>query len=461
MEKIVVVGSNHAGTAFINTVLDNAKDKEVVVFDQNSNISFLGCGMALWIGNQISGSEGLFYSNKELLSQKGAKIHIETAVKNINFDKKIVYATGKNGEEYAESYDKLVLATGSQPVVPRIPGIDLKNVQLVKLFQHAAEVIEKIQDPEIKDVVVVGAGYIGVELAEAFKRHGKNTTLIDIAETVLPVYYDPEFTDLMKKNLADNGVNLALGQTVQSIEGNGKVEKIVTDKGTYKADMVVLAIGFRPNNELGRDKLELFRNGAYKVDKRQQTSIKDVYAIGDCATVYDNSLNDTNYIALASNAVRSGLVAAFNIIGKDIESVGVQGSNGICIFDLKMVSTGLTVNRAKNFGIDADYTDFDDLQKPEFIEHDNPSVKIRIVFDKKTRVIIGAQMASFYDMSMGIHMFSLAIQEKVTIDKLALTDIFFLPHFNKPYNYITMAALKAPKKASCCTADGSCGCNHK
>jgi Pyridine nucleotide-disulphide oxidoreductase, dimerisation domain. len=108
-----------------------------------------------------------------------------------------------------------------------------------------------------------------------------------------------------------------------------------------------------------------------------------------------------------------------------------------------MVSTGLTLAKAKSLGIDALATDYDDLQKPEFIESENPSVKIRIVYDKNTRVIIGAQMASTYDMSMGIHMFSLAIQEKVTIDKLALTDIFFLPHFNKPYNYITMAAISA------------------
>ncbi|MDO4753371.1 MAG: FAD-dependent oxidoreductase [Bacillota bacterium] len=443
MEKIVVVGSNHAGTAFINTVLDHSKDKQVVVFDANSNISFLGCGMALWIGGQIRGSEGLFYSNKDKLTEKGANIHIETEVKNIDFDKKIVYAEGKNGEKYEETYDKLVFATGSLPIIPPIAGIELENVQRVKLFQDAAAVIKKLENPDIKDVVVVGAGYIGVELAEAFKRHGKNTTLIDIAETCLPTYYDPEFTSMMRDNLAKNGVKLAFGEAVKAIEGDGKVERVVTDKGVHKADMVVMAIGFRPNCALGKDRLETFRNGAYVVNKRQETSEKDVYAIGDCATVYDNAINDKNYIALASNAVRSGLVAAFNILGKDIESVGVQGSNGICIFDLKMVSTGITYTRAKNMGIDAEYTDFEDLQKATFMEDDNYRVKIRIVYDKKSRVIIGAQIASLHDVSLLIHMFSLAIQEKVTIDKLALTDLFFLPHFNQPYNYVTMAALTA------------------
>ena len=150
-------------------------------------------------------------------------------------------------------------------------------------------------------------------------------------------------------------------------------------------------------------------------------------------------------IALASNAVRTGLVAALNAGGDGdvVESAGVQGSNGICIYDLKMVSTGLTLEKAKRFGYNAAVTEYTDLQKPEFIEHDNHEVKIKIVYDKDSRVILGAQIASKEDISMGIHLFSLAIQEKVTIEKLALTDIFFLPHFNKPYNYITMAALSA------------------
>ncbi|MDY2794497.1 MAG: FAD-dependent oxidoreductase [Peptostreptococcus porci] len=444
MSKIIVVGSNHAGTAAIKTILGNYEGNEVVVYDKNNNISFLGCGMALWIGNQISGAEGLFYATKESLEEMGAKVHMEADVHKIDFENKKVYVTLSDGTEVEDSYDKIILATGSLPIIPTIPGKDLENVQQVKLYQNAAEVIKKLENPEIKDITVVGAGYIGVELAEAFERHGKNVTMVDIADTCLPAYYDEPFTSLMKKNLEDHNINLEFGQAVQEIKGeNGKVTAVVTDKKEIKADMVILSIGFRPNNALGKDSLELFRNGAYLVNKKQETSIKDVYAIGDCATVYDNTIDDRNYIALATNAVRSGIVAAHNAAGTEIESIGVQGSNGISIYDLKMVSTGITVAKAEKLGIEVGYTDFEDLQKPAFIETSNPSVKLRIVYDKKTRVVLGAQMASEYDMSMGIHMFSLAIQEKVTIERLALLDIFFLPHFNQPYNYITMAAITA------------------
>ena len=457
MSKIVVIGANHAGTACINTILDNfGNENEVVVFDQNSNISFLGCGMALWIGKQIDGPEGLFYSDKEKLEAKGAKVYMESPVLSVDYDKKEVIAL-VNGQEHLESYDKLIFATGSQPIIPPIKGVELvegnrefkatlENVQFVKLYQNSAEVIEKLKNNEgINRVAVVGAGYIGVELAEAFERLGKEVTLIDVADTCLAGYYDRELSDLMSKNLADHGITLAYGQTVQAVEGEGKVERIVTDKETFDVDMVIMAVGFRPNTALGAGKIELFRNGAFLVDKKQETSIPGVYAVGDCATIYDNSLGKMSYIALASNAVRSGIVGAYNATGHELEGIGVQGSNGINIYDLKMVSTGLTLEKAKAAGYDAVETGFNDLQKPEFIKHDNHEVAIRIVFDKDTRVILGAQMASHEDISMGIHLFSLAIQEKVTIDKLALTDIFFLPHFNKPYNYITMAALTAEK----------------
>lgn len=441
-EKIVVIGANHAGTAALNTILDNY-DKEVVAYDANSNISFLGCGMALWIGNQIPSSDGLFYSSSKALEEKGAVVNMETAVQSIDFDKKIIHAVTKSGEAKEETYDKLILATGSRPIEPKIPGADLKNVQYVKLFQHAQDVIDKLQDDSIKHVTVVGAGYIGVELAEAFKRNGREVTMVDLAETCLSGYYDEEFSDLMNKNLTDNGVNIAYGESVLRLEGNDKVEKVVTDKNEYKTDMVIFCVGFRPNNDLGKDSLELFKNGAYLTNKRQETSIKDVYAVGDCATVYDNAIKDRNYIALATNAVRSGIIAAHNACGTDLETIGVQGSNGISIWGLNMVSSGISLGKALKLGYNAVATDYEDYQKPGFIEEGNYKVKIRIVYDKDSRRVLGAQVASEHDISMIIHMFSLAIQEEVTIDKLKLFDVFFLPHFNQPYNYITMAALTA------------------
>ncbi|MDR0719157.1 MAG: FAD-dependent oxidoreductase, partial [Treponema sp.] len=297
MSKIVLIGANHAGTAAANTILDNYPGNELVIFDRNSNISYLGCGTALWIGRQIDGYEGLFYANKETFTGKKAVVHMETEVTRIDFDAKKVYAKNSGGGEIVESYDKLIIATGSIPITPKIPGLDMANVEYVKLFQQGQEINRILEDNGIKNVAVVGAGYIGVELAEAVHRRGKNVLLFEAEDTCLASYYDEWFTRDMDKLLSDNGIQLHFEELVQEVKGSGKVQSLVTNKGEYPVELVIMAIGFRPNTALAKDSLETFSNGAYKVNLKQETSKPGVYAIGDCATVYSNAVENSAYIA--------------------------------------------------------------------------------------------------------------------------------------------------------------------
>lgn len=443
MTKTVIIGTNHAGLAAANAILDKKNNDEVVMIEKNANFSYLSCGTALWVGRQIDTVEGLFYTNREDFEAKGAKVRLQTTVDQIDFEEKKVHAVDDNGKKITESYDKLVLATGSKPISPKVPGRHLKNISFMKQFDEGQFIDQTLAEEAIQTVAVIGAGYIGVEIAEAAKRRGKEVLLFDAMDRCLPNYYDPEFTAAMDKNLADHGIKLHYGELVKEYKGNEKVEKIVTEKAEYPVDLVINAIGFLPNSQLGKDHLELFTNGAYLVDRHQQTSDPDVYAVGDCATIYSNALQGTTYIALATNAVRTGIVAGENIAGNPIESPGVQGSNGISIFGYHMVSTGYSAAAAKKFNLEVKYTDFEDTQKPAFMKENN-QVKLRIVYEAKSRRIVGAQMASTTkDISMAIHMFSLAIERKVTIDELGLLDLFFLPHFNQPYNYINKAALAA------------------
>ncbi len=443
MAKVILIGANHAGTACANTIL-SSKENELTIYDRNDNISFLGCGMALWIGEQIKGSDGLFYNCPENFIKAGAKVFMNSEVLDVDFDKKEVKVRLASGEIINDNYDKLVFATGSAPNIPNVPGVDLEGVQKVKLFQHAKEVIDKLEQKDYKRIAVLGGGYIGIELAEAFERLNKEVVLIDQADHILGNNFDRDFSDDLLEIMKEKGIEFKLGQKLVEVIGkDGKVSAIRTDKETIDCDMVILAIGFHPNSSLGGDRIERYQNGAYLVNKKQETSIKDVYAIGDCATLFDNARQRTNYIALATNAVRSGLVAGHNINNVAIESLGVQGSSALMIYDYKLVATGMTLAAAKKEGIEALATDFEDLQKPAFMEVENPKVKIRIVYRKDNRVVLGCQLASNYDMSAAIHLFSLAIQKQVTIDEIALCDIFFMPHFNQPYNYITMAAYTA------------------
>lgn len=443
--KIVIIGTNHAGIAAANTLLDNYPGHEITMIDRNSNMSYLGCGTALWVGRQIDQPNELFYARPDDFEAKGAKVLTETEVSSIDFEQKKVYATTKAGEEHVEDYDKLILAMGSRPIIPKITGNELEGIHFLKLFQEGQAVDEEFAKEEVKRIAVIGAGYIGTEIAEAAKRRGKEVLLFDAETTSLASYYDEDFAKGMDENLANHGVELHFGETAEAFKGtNGRVSQIVTNKGTYDVDMVINCIGFTANSTLVGDKLDTHRNGAVKVDKHQQTSNPDVYAVGDVATIYSNALQDFTYIALASNAVRSGIVAGHNIGGTVLESAGVQGSNGISIFGYNMTSTGFSVKAAQKFGLEVAYTDFEDKQKAWFLHENNDTVKIRIVYEKSSRRIVGAQMASYGEIIAGnINMFSLAIQDQKTIDELALLDLFFLPHFNSPYNYMTVAALKA------------------
>ncbi|HJF18383.1 MAG TPA: FAD-dependent oxidoreductase [Aeriscardovia aeriphila] len=445
-QKVIVIGANHAGISATTHVLDLDKDAQVHVFDADKYMSFLACGMALWIGNQISTGDGLFYSSREQLEAAGAKVSTETEITGIDYEKKTVTYKTKDGEEGSESYDKLVLATGSSPIIPRLPGIDLPYVQRAKQYEDAQKAVEQLKhDDSVKTVTVVGAGYIGAELAEAYQRAGKKVILIDALDRILGTHFDRDFSEVMADRMRSKGIEIHLGELVQRFEGEDRVRSVVTNKGTYDTDLVIMCIGFRPNTSLARGHLQLFRNGAILVDKHQRTSDPDVYAVGDCATTFDNSIQATSYIALATNAVRSGMIAGMNIAGRDIESCGVEGSSGLCLFDLKMVCTGQTVETAAQSGIQAEQVDLTDTQKPAFMNEvgENPEVKIRIVYRRDNHEVIGAQLMSEYDMSATIHMFSLAIQERVTIERIALSDIFFMPHFNQPHSYINEAALQA------------------
>jgi NADPH-dependent 2,4-dienoyl-CoA reductase/sulfur reductase-like enzyme len=440
MSKIILIGANHAGTAAANTIL-GYPGHELTVIDRNDNISYLGCGTALWIGRQIDGSDGLFYSSPEALRDKGARVLMETEAKRIDYMAKTVTVTDRDGKSEVIPYDKLIIATGSLPIIPRLPGVELENIQSVKLFQDGERANALLDDPEIKNVAIIGAGYIGVELAEAVRRRGKNALLFEAESRSLSSYYDEWLTDGMDDVLRENGVELHFNERVAQFKGDKRVSAVVTDKGEYPIQMAIMAIGFRPNSELTAG-LDSLPNGAVRVDRHQLTSEADVYAIGDCASIWSNATGAEAYIALATNAVRSGIVAAHNACGTELASPGVQGSNGISIYGYNMVSTGLSETAAKKAGFDVLVTDYEDLQKPAFMA-DNHSVKLRIVYDAHTRRVLGAQLASYENISMGIHMFSLAVEEGVTIDKLKLLDIFFLPHFNQPYNYITMAAISA------------------
>lgn len=443
--KVVVIGCTHAGTAAIKNLRALNPDAEVTVFERNDNISFLSCGIALYVGGVVNNPKGLFYSSPEELKSLGVNTKMKHDVKSVDIKgKKLTVENLETGEVFDETFDKLIITSGSWPIIPRnIEGIDLENVLLCKNYNHANEIIERSKS--VKRVVVVGAGYIGVELVEAFRDNGKEVILVDAEDRILSKYFDKEFTDVAEESFREKGIVLATGEKVVKIEGtNGKVSKIITDKNEYETDMVIMCIGFVPNTALFKNQLEMLPNGAIKVDEYMRTSDKDVMAAGDCCSVFYNPLNMERYIPLATNAVRMGTLAGLNLVENKAKSLGTQGTSGIKIYENNMAATGITEALARSLELEIETVIVTDNYRPEFMPT-YEKVTLKVVFDKYTRIVLGAQLNSKVDLTQSINTLSVCIQNHMTIDDLAFVDFFFQPHYNKPWNFINLAGLAALK----------------
>ncbi|HFI0464007.1 TPA: FAD-dependent oxidoreductase [Streptococcus suis] len=440
--KVVVIGCTHAGTAAVKTILNDNPGTEVVVYERNDNISFLSCGIALYVGGVVKDPQGLFYSNPQELAAMGAQVHMEHDVTNVDVDNKTVTVTDlKTGQVHETNYDKLVITTGSWPILPPFEGFDLENVQLCKNYNQAKEIFARKNDA--KKVVVIGGGYIGIELVEAFALEGKEVTLIDGLDRILNKYLDAEFTDVLTEDLRQRNVTVQLNEMVSRFEGeNGKVTKVVTDKGSYDADMVIVAVGFRPNTDLLKGKVDMLGNGAIIVDNYMKTSNPDIFAAGDSAAVNYNPNEGHAYIPLATNAVRMGALVGKNINGDKVAYRGTQATSGLHLFGWNIGSTGVTENSAPVFGLDTRAVYVEDNYRPEFMPT-NEKLYMKLVYEVGTKRIVGGQIMSKYDCTASANTLSLAVQNKMTIDDLAYVDFFFQPVFDRPWNYLNILAQAA------------------
>lgn len=440
--KVVVIGCTHAGTAAIVNTVDNNPDAEVTVYERNDNISFLSCGIALYVGGVVEDKDGLFYSSPEALNKLGVTTHMEHEVTSVDIEGKSLQVKDlKTGQVRQDDFDKLIVTTGSWPIQPPIKGIEQENILLSKNYNHANTIIDHAKD--VENIVVVGAGYIGVELVEAFNENGKNVTLIDAMPRIMSKYLDPAFTDQAQAAFEREGIQLALDQTVTEFKGQeGKVRSVVTDKGEYQAELVILCIGFQPNTHLFEGQLDMLDNGAIKIDEYMRTSVPYVYAAGDCCSVNYNPTQSKRYIPLATNAVRMGTLVGKNIKEARVKYMGTQGTSGIKIYEHNIASTGLTETVAKAEGLDVKTVMVTDNVRPEFMpSYEEATVKL--VYDAKTRRLLGGQIISKADMTQSVNTLSVCIQNQMTVDELAFVDFFFQPHFNKPWNILNHAALNA------------------
>lgn len=433
--KVIVIGCTHAGTFAVKQILKEHPDAEVTVYERNDNISFLSCGIALYLDGKVKDPQGLFYSNPKELSDLGANVKMLHSVKSVDTEAKTIEVENLDSHDvFTDKYDKLVMTTGSRPVLPPIEGRDNKNVFFCKNWHDAQILFEKAKDH--KRIAVVGAGYIGAELAEAFSNHGHETTLINSDSHVLSKYFDKKFTDKIEELYADHNVKLELGVRVKKFSGDDELT-LSTGDHDIKADMAILCVGFQPNTELLTGKVDMMDNGAIITNEYMQSSNPDIFAAGDSAAVHFNPSETNEYIPLATNAVRQGILVGQNIEKPTTKYMGTQSSSGLQLYDYAIVSTGMTVGMAERKGMKASSVVVEDNYRPEFMPT-TEKVLMELVYDPSTRRILGGSLMSRYDISQSANTLSVLIQNKNTIDDLAMVDMLFQPNFDRPFHYLNI-----------------------
>lgn len=335
----------------------------------------------------------------------------------------------KSGSEFQQKYDKLLIASGSKPIVPTIEGRNLRNVFVLKTIPDAENIKETLLKDESKRVAIIGGGFIGLELTEAVISRGRKPLLFEAMPHVMNGYDEPFQTEL-ENTLTGNGAELHLGELVSRIEGDkGTVSRIITSKGSYDVDIVVFAIGVRPNTDMFSDEqFKKLRNGAIIVNDSMETGVPDVYAAGDCATLYNAITHKQDYIALGTNANKQGRLAADAMMGHEVHFNRTLGTNILRVMNFEMGKTGVSEREAKENGLDYGTATVTSISHSPYYTAPAPyTLTAKIVYDKKSKVILGAQIMGEREAAMRINIFACAIDRKMTTEELGMLDMAYSP----------------------------------
>ncbi|WP_350342932.1 CoA-disulfide reductase [Proteinivorax tanatarense] len=441
--KLVVIGGVAAGLSAASKSKREDPKIDVEVYTAEQHISYAACGLPYYIQGLIDDSSELIARTQKQLAKNGVNVTTSTLVERIEpKEKKIVVKHLSTGERRTTSYDKLVIATGASPIVPPIEGRELDNIFTVKNIPDADQI--KKQIPKAKKVVIVGGGYIGLEMVDAFFAHDMEITIVEMAPQLMG-NIDSDMAEVVLKSLKEKGIKVCLSEKVESFEGRGKVEKIVTDKGSHKADMVIMAIGVAPNSWLAKDaQIQLGVKNAIKTNRKMETSEKDIYAAGDCTTAYHLLYEDYVYIPLGTTANKQGRLAGENIAGLDSEFQGIIGTGIMKVLDLEVGRTGLSSKEAKKLGKKFYETT---ISIPNIAGYypGHGKGKMKLIVEKGSGTILGAQIIGPKGTAKRIDTVAACIQNNNNIWDMAKLDLAYAPPFSSVWDPVIMAANVAIK----------------
>lgn len=451
--KVVIVGGVAAGPKAASKIIRLNPEADVTIVEKDKYLSYAGCGLPYYVSGEVKEQKELMCTpvgvvRDPVFFQKVKNVHVRTQTEALEIDRKgrrVRVRALADGQEAWLPYDKLLLATGAAPVIPPIPGRELKNVFTLHGVEDAEGIKAQLAEGKAKDVVIVGGGLIGVEITEALTHKGCRVTMIEMLPQILRML-DQEMARLVTQHMESHGVKILTNTEVQAFEGEGAVRAVKTSQGVLPADMVILAVGVRPQVKLAKDAgLEIGATGAIQVDPYQCTSDPDIYAAGDCVESMDLATRKPCYMPMGSTANKQARVAANNICGVRDVFPGVLGSFICKVFDYTVGKTGLNEATARglNYQVVTAYAPGPDRS------HFMPTSKtllLKLVVDAKTRRLLGVQGTGPGDADKRIDVAAVAIANRMTVDQIANLDLCYAPPYSMAMDSLITGANVARNK---------------
>lgn len=413
---------------------------KVTVYEKGGFLSYGACGLPYYVGGFNDDYRKMIARTRETFTKMGINTFLRHQVLSVDAERKEVLVKNlENGQEFKDTYDKLMIATGASSVVPPFPGKELMGVHVLKSMEDGIFLKEYAKLPEIRNVVIVGGGYIGVECAEAFLNLGKKVRILEVATRILAPF-DEEMAALAQEELVRSGVELNTGEKVEEFFGDGLyVKQVKTDRGIYEADLVIVAAGVRPCTEFLKDTgISMGKNGALIVDREMRTSLPDVYAAGDCILVYNEVLEEDSFLALGTVANKCGRIAGANLAGGHEQFLGALGSAAIKVCGLELGRTGMGEADAKRLGRDYKTLVIEANDHPAYYPNPTP-ITIKLIYEKGTKRLLGAQTCGQKGAVLRADVFAVAIHSRMTTAELGMTDLIYAPPFSGVWDAIQIA----------------------
>jgi len=439
--KVVIVGGVAGGATAAARIRRLDEQAEIVVFERSGFVSYANCGLPYYIGDVITDPEALTLQTPEsFFSRFRVNMKVRHEVTAIHPDRKTVSVKNlETGEEFEESYDKLILAPGAKPTQPRLPGVGIDKLFTLRTVEDTFRIKDYINRHQPKSAVLAGGGFIGLELAENLRELGMEVTIVQRPKQLMNPF-DADMAAFIHAEMRKQGVKLALGYTVEGFEEKDDgVDVLLKDEAPLHADMVILAIGVTPDTALAKDAgLELGIKGSIVVNDRMETSIPDIYAAGDAVQVKHYVTGEDALISLAGPANKQGRIIADNICGGDSRYLGSQGSSVIKVFNMTAATTGINETNAKKAGLDVDKVILSPMSHAGYYPG-GKLMTMKVIFEKETYRLLGAQIVGYEGVDKRIDVLATAIHAGLKATQLKNLDLAYAPPYSSAKDPVNMA----------------------